>query len=46
MVGDEKTRLLLTIPKDLKEKLEEVAKSENRSLTNLIIHLLTKSTEN
>lgn len=45
MVADDKARLLLTIPKDLKEKLEAIAQSENRSLTNLIITILTKSVE-
>ena len=34
------TRLNLTIPRDLKCKLEEIAKEQNRSTTNLIITIL------
>ena len=34
------TRLNLTIPRDLKSKLEEIAKEQNRSTTNLIITVL------
>lgn len=45
MISNENTRLLLTIPKTLKEKLEAIAKNENRSLTNLIITTLSKSVE-
>lgn len=34
------TRLNLTIPKDLKKQIEELAKIQNRSTTNLIITIL------
>ena len=34
------TRLNLTIPKDLQKELEELAKLQNRSTTNLIITIL------
>lgn len=39
-ISDKNTRTLLTIPKELKEKLEELAKEQNRSLNNLIITIL------
>ena len=38
--GEDKTRIILTVPKDLKEVLTEIAKEENRSLTNLIVTIL------
>ena len=34
------TRLNLTIPRDLKKQLEELARLQNRSTTNLIITIL------
>ena len=34
------TRLNLTIPRDLKKQLEELARIQNRSTTNLIITIL------
>lgn len=39
-ISDKKTRYSLTIEKDLKLKLEEKAKGENRTLNNLIITIL------
>jgi len=39
-IGEDKTRIILTVPKDLKEVLTEIAKEENRSLTNLIVTIL------
>lgn len=39
-IGEDKTRIILTVPKDLKEILTEIAKEENRSLTNLIVTIL------
>lgn len=39
-IGEDKTRIILTVPKDLKEILMEIAKDENRSLTNLIVTIL------
>lgn len=37
---DKNTRMSLTIPKELKKELEELAKSDNRTTTNLIITVL------
>lgn len=39
---DVNVRTSLTIPKDLKYKLEVLAKNEKRSLNNLIIYALDK----
>lgn len=35
-VSDEKTRTLVTLLKTDKEKLEQIAKEENRSFSNLV----------
>lgn len=39
-ISDTNTRLLITIPKDLKQQLEDIAKDQNRSLSNLIVTIL------
>lgn len=39
-IGEDKTRVIVTLPKELKEALSEIAKEENRSLTNLIVTIL------
>ncbi len=39
-ISQDKTRTNITIPKDLKEKLEQIAKEENRSFNNLLITVL------
>lgn len=39
-IGNDKTRTNITFPIELKEKLEEIAKRENRSFNNLIITIL------
>lgn len=44
-VGADKIRTNITFPRDLKEKLEEIAKRENRSFNNLVITILQKSVE-
>lgn len=41
----DKTRTNITIDKELKAKLEEIAKSENRSFNNLVITVLQKFAE-
>lgn len=33
-------RFLLRLPSDLRAQLEEIAKGEHRTLTNLIVHAL------
>ncbi len=41
----DKTRTNITIDKELKAKLEKIAKSENRSFNNLVITVLQKFAE-
>ena len=41
-ISEENTRTLITIPKKLKEQLEEIAKKENRSFNNLVVTMLIK----
>ena len=40
MIAEDKTRIMLTIKKDLKADLTELAKKQNRSLNNLIVTVL------
>lgn len=40
--SEDKTRTNITIPKDLKAKLEKIAKRENRSFNNLVITVLQR----
>ena len=42
-VGKDKTRILLTLPLDLKEELLNEAKGDNRYLNNYILNLLLSS---
>ena len=39
-ISQHKTRISLTIEKEFKKELEEIARKENRSLNNLIITIL------
>lgn len=39
-ISNDKTRTNITIEKDLKQKLEEIAKQQNRSFNNLVITIL------
>jgi len=39
-ISQDKVRTIITIPKDLKEKLEKIAKQDNRSFNNLVIKIL------
>ena len=39
-ISQGKTRTMLTIEKELKAKLENIAKKQNRSLNNLIVTIL------
>jgi len=36
-ISQDKVRTIITIPKDLKKKLEKIAKQDNRSFNNLVI---------
>lgn len=44
-VAETSTRILITIPKDLKAKLEEKAKEANRSVSNYIVNLILEDIE-
>ena len=45
-ISDENTRTLITISKELKAKLEEIAKKERRSFNNLVVSVLEYYVEN
>ena len=40
---NDKTRILVNIPIDLKKELEEAAKNDNRSVSNYILTLIEKN---
>ena len=40
MVAENNTRVIITIPKELKEQLLQIADNEGRSLSNLIVQVL------
>lgn len=41
----DKTRILVNIPLDLKKEAEEIAETENRSLSNYIVTLIQKDVQ-
>lgn len=41
-IADDNIRVMITIPKELKEELEKEAKEDNRSLSNYIVVTLQK----
>ena len=45
-IGKDKTGVLVNMDKDLKSKLEQLAKKDGRSLTNLINKILSDYVEN
>lgn len=44
-ISENNTRTLITIPKELKKELEEIAVKENRSFNNLVITILKEYIE-
>lgn len=44
-IGSDKVRILVTLPLELKEKLEQAAKEENRSVSNYVCTLIQKEIE-
>lgn len=44
-VGKNSTRMILTIPKELKEKLEQIADKDGRSASNYVVRLIEKDIE-
>lgn len=45
-ISDLNTRTNITIPKDLKQQLEQLAKDQNRTFNNLVITVLKNYAEN
>lgn len=45
-IAETNTRTNITIPKDMKEELTNIAKSENRSFNNLVITVLKEYLSN
>lgn len=45
-ISKNNTRTNITISKELKKKLEQLAKQDNRSFNNFVINILTKYVEN
>ena len=45
MISENNTRVLVTMPKETKEKLEKLAKEDNRSLNNMIVTIINKYLE-
>lgn len=45
-ISNKNTRTNITIPKDLKTKLEELAKQDTRSFNNLVITILKDYADN
>ena len=42
-ISKDNTRMILTIPKELKVKLERIAQEQNRSVNNLILTIIKNS---
>lgn len=40
-ISEKNTRTLITLPKELKEQLEAIAKNDNRSFNNLVVKILS-----
>ena len=45
-ISKDNTRMILTIPKDLKAELERIAQEQNRSVNNLILTIIKSSISN
>lgn len=45
-ISDKNTRTMITISKELKKQLAEIAKEENRSLNNLMVTVLKNYVDN
>lgn len=44
-ISDSKTRTLITLDKELKKELEEIAKAENRTFSNFVVTVLQNQLE-
>ena len=45
MISDKNTRTLITLPKELKVKLEEIAKRDGRTFNNFVVHTLNEKAQ-
>lgn len=45
-IAPHKTRSNITIDKELKKELEQIAKEQNRSFNNLVVTILTEYVKN
>ncbi|MGL4573108.1 MAG: ribbon-helix-helix domain-containing protein [Clostridium sp.] len=45
-IGEDKTRIVITVTKDLKAELDKQAKKENRTVANLINTIAIRYLEN
>lgn len=45
MIKDSNTRISVTVSKYNRDKLKELAKKENRSMSNMVEHLITSYIE-
>lgn len=45
-ISNENTRTNITIPKELKSKIEQLAKEDNRSFNNYVITVLKEHVDN
>lgn len=39
---DKNTRIVITLPKEIKEQIQEQAHKDNRTMTNYIVNLILK----
>ena len=44
-ISENNTRIIITIPKETKSKIEKIASCENRSLSNLVVTIINKYIE-
>lgn len=45
MIKEENTRISVTVSKENRDKLKRIAKNENRSMSNMVEHLISKYIE-
>ncbi|UEL48290.1 ribbon-helix-helix domain-containing protein [Terrisporobacter hibernicus] len=42
---EKNTRIVITLPKEVKEQVQELANKDNRTMTNYIVNLILKDLE-
>lgn len=43
MVSKDNIRIMITIPKEILEKIQKLAKADNRTISNFIVSILLKN---